>query len=204
MPVILVPTAIAFGFNAYGLIITIMGTQCKNPSNRNVLLAVFALGALVGNVLFTLLIATRIFMIAYQVMKYVPSRASIPMMYRTIISATLESGLVYAIGLIIYTICVFELSMGTKATFRVGLIADSVFDSLITIMGIASTLIIVRVTLGVAIHDEKSFKETIVKNLDVTVRNNNFCNSMDSHTIDRSTTESHNSVARDLETQKIA
>ncbi|KAK1230324.1 hypothetical protein PQX77_006579 [Marasmius sp. AFHP31] len=33
-------------------------------------------------------------------------------------------------------------------------------------MGIASTLIIVRVTLGLAIHDEKSFKETILKDIE--------------------------------------
>ncbi|KAJ8089898.1 hypothetical protein PM082_018476 [Marasmius tenuissimus] len=35
-------------------------------------------------------------------------------------------------------------------------------------MGIASTLIIVRVSLGIAIHDEKSFKETIVREYEAT------------------------------------
>ncbi|KAJ8076027.1 hypothetical protein PM082_022009 [Marasmius tenuissimus] len=33
-------------------------------------------------------------------------------------------------------------------------------------MGIASTLIIVRVSLGIAIHNEKTFKETILRNQD--------------------------------------
>ncbi|KAK1231865.1 hypothetical protein PQX77_005002 [Marasmius sp. AFHP31] len=71
-------------------------------------------------------------------------------------------------------------------------------------MGIASTLIIVRVTLGIAIHDEKSFKETIRKNIDRPPRDDNFYDRMDIHTIGRSTTESHNAVQQNLEAQKRA
>ncbi|KAJ8089929.1 hypothetical protein PM082_018507 [Marasmius tenuissimus] len=48
------------------------------------------------------------------------------------------------------------------------LVAATVWDSLITIMGIASTLIIVRVSLGIAIYDEKSFKETVVREYEAT------------------------------------
>ncbi|KAK1234613.1 hypothetical protein PQX77_002183 [Marasmius sp. AFHP31] len=92
--------------------------------------------------------------------------------------------------------------------FTSNLIADVLFDSLVTIMGIASTLIIVRVTLGLAIHDEKSFKETILKDIEppqaqnqtshgvVDIRHRASLNTQESYT------ESQEDVGLDLEAQK--
>ncbi|KAK1217022.1 hypothetical protein PQX77_020340 [Marasmius sp. AFHP31] len=77
-------------------------------------------------------------------------------------------------------------------------------------MGIASTLIIVRVTLGLAIHDEKSFKETILKDIEppqaqnhtshdvIDIRQRASLNTQELYT------ESREEVGLDLEAQKRA
>ncbi|KAK1217016.1 hypothetical protein PQX77_020334 [Marasmius sp. AFHP31] len=75
-------------------------------------------------------------------------------------------------------------------------------------MGIASTLIIVRVTLGLAIHDEKSFKETILKDIEPPqVQNHTSHDIIDirqcaSLNTQESYTESREEVGLDLEAQK--
>ncbi|KAJ8085447.1 hypothetical protein PM082_004263 [Marasmius tenuissimus] len=142
------PSLCAFGINVYGLVMTI--------HQRN----------MTCNLLLTLLIAGRIFYIVHQVRAHLTLRTSIPQMYRTVISATLESGSLYPVALAIFTLCIFTGDETNNPTtnrgFRLKLVFDTMFDSLITIMGIASTLIVVRVSLGIAIHDETSFKETVV------------------------------------------
>ncbi|KAK1222161.1 hypothetical protein PQX77_015007 [Marasmius sp. AFHP31] len=178
---------------------------------RDPRMVTFAFLALVSNLLLTMLIAGRIFYVAYQAGKYLPVRTSVPTMYRTIISATLESGLIYPIALMIYAACALKFKQivdDYRYDFTSNLIADVLFDSLVTIMGIASTLIIVRVTLGLAIHDEKSFKETILKDIEppqaqnhtshgvIDIRHRASLNTQESYT------ESREEVGLDLEAQK--
>ncbi|KAK1216293.1 hypothetical protein PQX77_021080 [Marasmius sp. AFHP31] len=73
--------------------------------------------------------------------------------------------MIYPVGLIIYTSCVLNNLFGAKeqdSNPNLNLASETIFGSLVSLMGIASTLIVVRVTLGIAIHDEKSFKDTII------------------------------------------
>ncbi|KAK1220968.1 hypothetical protein PQX77_016240, partial [Marasmius sp. AFHP31] len=168
--VILASCSIAILVNVYGCVITFW--DWGNPSSIRdggpgiVYFAIFAIGALISNLLLTVLIAGRILFIAHRVGKYLPFRTSIPRMYRTILLATLESGLIYPIGLIIYATSVSQRFRGyNEEWFTTELIADVAFDSLVTIMGIASTIIIVRVALGIAIYDEQSFKDTILSSI---------------------------------------
>ncbi|KAK1231871.1 hypothetical protein PQX77_005008, partial [Marasmius sp. AFHP31] len=80
----------------------------------------------------------------------------------------LESGMIYPIALSTYAAGALSSDSGNfDQSTSDALLAQSVFYSLVTIMGIASTLIIVRITLGVAIHDEKSYKETIMNMKDI-------------------------------------
>ncbi|KAK1228306.1 hypothetical protein PQX77_008656 [Marasmius sp. AFHP31] len=76
-------------------------------------------------------------------------------------------------------------------------------------MGIASTLIIVRVTLGLAIQDEKSFKETILKDIDPPQAQNHtshdviaICQRASLNFTQELYTESQEHVGPDLEAQK--
>ncbi|KAJ8091975.1 hypothetical protein PM082_024210 [Marasmius tenuissimus] len=157
---LVIPALTALAADVWGLLVAIL------EGERGVIdssLAIFTLIALVGNLLLTIIIAGRIFFVAYRVGKYLPVCTSVPKVYRTTISATLESGLLYPVALIIYTACTLS---GAHISSTVQLVAEAVFGSLVTIMGIASTLIIVRVSLGVAIHDEKSYKETIMRDIE--------------------------------------
>ncbi|KAJ8077918.1 hypothetical protein PM082_002359 [Marasmius tenuissimus] len=174
IPVLIFPCLIVVGTNAYGLVLmvsqflsvaTMAPTGSTSPLSLKPHLAIFTFFAFIGNLLLTMLIAGRILLIAYRVGKNLPSRSSIPTVYRTIISATIESGLIYPLSLIVYTACVFVSWGYYRETEGIDLTEDVVFDSLVTIMVISSTLIIVRVTLGIAIHDEKTFKETIAKDI---------------------------------------
>ncbi|KAJ8089949.1 hypothetical protein PM082_018527 [Marasmius tenuissimus] len=180
--VMISPCIVAIVANIYGCIQTASKTiAALDPTQNKSPLVYFSICALVSNVMLTSLIAGRIFYIGYQVGKYLPFRATVPTLYKTVFSATLESGLIYPVALIIYTACVvtnlqedsIDFSRKTPNPNPMGywiraLVAGTMWDSLITIMGIASTLIIVRVSLGIAIHDEKSFKETIVREYEAT------------------------------------
>ncbi|KAJ8091908.1 hypothetical protein PM082_024141 [Marasmius tenuissimus] len=171
--IMVIPGLIAFGADAMG-----------GPDTDDWGLAIFTFIALVGNLLLTMLIgkyiqypdlyndhlrgtAGRIFYVAYNVKKYLPVRTKVPTAYRTAISATLESGLIYPVAITIYAVSVLQAIDTSHDLFTLRLIADSVFGSLVTIMGIASTLIIVRVALGAAIQDEQSFKETIMRDAEL-------------------------------------
>ncbi|KAJ8089905.1 hypothetical protein PM082_018483 [Marasmius tenuissimus] len=159
------------------------------PGFENPPVIVFSFCALASNLLLTLLIAGRIIYIAYCVGKCLPPQSVVPTMHKTVLSATLESGLMYPVALVIYIVCMrwtqrHDLSKADRDANVGGfwvynLIAFTVWDSLITVMGIASTLIIVRVSLGVAIHDEKSFKETIVTEYELTQEQTSSRNVMD-------------------------
>ncbi|KAF9255962.1 hypothetical protein L218DRAFT_1029296 [Marasmius fiardii PR-910] len=155
----------------------------------SILLVTFAIGSAAFNVLLTLLIeplidllvtatkAGRIFWISRKVARF--TNASNRNMYRVIISATLESGLLYPIVLVLYvTFMLLNTTPGRKVTgmepgaihvWRVNLGAEVLYSMLIPIMGISSTLIIVRASLGLAIQDEETCRETMMSEFCVAV-----------------------------------
>ncbi|KAJ8096231.1 hypothetical protein PM082_011360 [Marasmius tenuissimus] len=129
----------------------------------------FAVCAALSNVFLTMMIAGRIIYISRQVSRYLPSGGSFQRTYRTAVSATLESGMIYPLILIMHASTgvgshVIDGSVGSANTglerLTVELLAESTYHALLPIMGISSTIVIVRATLGLAIHDEKSCIET--------------------------------------------
>ncbi|KAJ8089910.1 hypothetical protein PM082_018488 [Marasmius tenuissimus] len=198
--VMIFPCIIVAAADVYGGVRTYSWSSTINnvPADRKVPLVHFSVCALVSNLILTSLIAGRIFYIAYQVGKHLPVRATVPTLYRTVLSATLESGLIYPVALIIRSACVLANIRAAKGVTYYSspgvltrdLVAATVWDSLITIMGIASTMIIVRVSLGIAIHDEKSFKETIVKEYEATLEQPSLHSVVDIRRRDSEDTES--------------
>ncbi|KAJ8096228.1 hypothetical protein PM082_011357 [Marasmius tenuissimus] len=92
------------------------------------------------------------------------------------VSATLESGMIYPLILIanastgVSSVALdgyFGIPTSSYKRFTGEILAGATYHSLLPVMGIASTLIIVRVTLGLAIHDEKSCKETFTRDLGI-------------------------------------
>ncbi|KAG7090340.1 hypothetical protein E1B28_009460 [Marasmius oreades] len=61
------------------------------------------------------------------------------------------------------------MEAGQLHIWRVNLGAEILYSMLIPVMGIASTLIIVRAALGLAIQDEETFRETILSDFRVAV-----------------------------------
>ncbi|KAJ8074663.1 hypothetical protein PM082_022241 [Marasmius tenuissimus] len=119
---------------------------------------VLALGAFCGilfsNLLLTVLIAGRVLYISRQ-LSLINSRP-ITRMYRTIIHASIESGVLYPIAVFAYTVMGYESSSWGLLSVT----AEVLRCCLSPIMGIASTLIIVRVALGIASNDEIPFRKT--------------------------------------------
>ncbi|KAJ8076016.1 hypothetical protein PM082_021998 [Marasmius tenuissimus] len=160
MRVILVPMLFCLGTSILGVYGAILTSQMSFASFP---LVVFALSTFTSNVVLTLLIAGRILFITRRVNQYLPPDSKPRKMYRTIISATLESGLIYPTVLLTYAVSVLH-KKGTETEYMSSMaVVDVTFDSSIYVMGIASVLIIVRVSLGIAVHDEKSFMETIIR-----------------------------------------
>ncbi|KAJ8074222.1 hypothetical protein PM082_012525 [Marasmius tenuissimus] len=126
----------------------------------------FSIVSFCSHVLLTSLIAGRIFYISRQVTKYGALRVS--RMYKTIIAACLESGLIYPVDLLIYTASSLALSAELRgANGEVIPTASTIFPEvsyslMIPVMGIASTLIIVRTALGIAINNQESFKTNVL------------------------------------------
>ncbi|KAJ8087827.1 hypothetical protein PM082_006679 [Marasmius tenuissimus] len=142
-----------------------------------VLLLTFSIGSLISNVLLTTMIAGKVFCISHEVSKY--TQKPVGVMYRTVIHASIESGSFYPLALLIYSFiimaangilrqhpsCVNDCNSNPSVQ-ALTLGADVIRSSLVPIMGIASTLIIVRTTLGLAINDEKSFIATVLREND--------------------------------------
>ncbi|KAF9254750.1 hypothetical protein L218DRAFT_1042432 [Marasmius fiardii PR-910] len=126
------------------------------PTRVAILLLCFIAGGIVTNVSLTLLIAGRIIYISKGVEGFCTSSAK--KKYRTVISATLESGLIYPLILVLYG------SLMIPQTSPQGLaVAVNILYSMVpSIMGIASTLVIVRAAVGISIQDEQSFRSTIL------------------------------------------
>ncbi|KAF9257030.1 hypothetical protein L218DRAFT_1006661 [Marasmius fiardii PR-910] len=90
-------------------------------------------------------------------------------MYQTVISATLESGLLYPLTLIIYGSTmiahgkhIVDEIESLKASDHLSAVTEVSYFILPTIMGIASTLIIVRTALGISVQDVQTFKSIVI------------------------------------------
>ncbi|KAG7085335.1 hypothetical protein E1B28_002901 [Marasmius oreades] len=120
----------------------------------------FVMGGILTNVSLTLLIAGRIIYISHGIKNF--STSSAQKMYQTIISATLESGLLYPFILVLYGSVTIShhLSKDAQTERQLFVAAGVLYSVLLPVMGIASTLIIVRIMLGIAVEDKKSIRDT--------------------------------------------
>ncbi|KAJ8090865.1 hypothetical protein PM082_024787 [Marasmius tenuissimus] len=179
--VVMLPALLCLVINAIGYL-TILGakgpqtymkylkfTMFQTGGHRKInafqiYLLCFLCGSLFSNLLLTVLIAGRVLYISRQVSPF--NQRPITRMYRTTIHASVESGVLYPIALFAYT--VVELvrygtpSASPLASFSLKVTTEIIRACLFSTMGIASTLIIVRIVLGIAINDEKSFRATVL------------------------------------------
>ncbi|KAJ8076042.1 hypothetical protein PM082_022024 [Marasmius tenuissimus] len=172
LKVVIVPLLFCLGSNAFGFVQAVffsspqsLNPQFMGPQSLTFTFAIFGVCAVTSNLLLTALLAGRICFIVNRVTRYLPPSSR--KMYKTIISATLESGLLYPMVMLIYAL--FDIFWWRQPSSAVDWsllagISIIIFNSLINVMGIASVLIIVRISLGIAINDEKTFKETILRN----------------------------------------
>ncbi|KAF9256695.1 hypothetical protein L218DRAFT_1007086 [Marasmius fiardii PR-910] len=114
--------------------------------------------------------AIKIFNIGHQVIRSVESSNRVKRMYRTIFFASLESGLLYPILLVIYAGSATKLRSsqedpGPQNRYTYELLNQPIWNASLPVMGIGSTLIIVRTAIGIAIDNEKSFRETVMRDL---------------------------------------
>ncbi|KAJ8090863.1 hypothetical protein PM082_024785 [Marasmius tenuissimus] len=129
-------------------------------------LAMQAMTVTSNNLLLTSLIAGRVLYISRQVSTL--NQRPVSKIYRTVIHASVESGVLYPMTLFIYTVLLlvarYRLDTDLDMAVFVGdQLGSAVLHScLIPIMGIASTLIIVRTALGVEINGERSFRATVL------------------------------------------
>ncbi|KAK1218454.1 hypothetical protein PQX77_018867 [Marasmius sp. AFHP31] len=149
------------GFVRNGLV------EGNEPQDRSILILCFSLGSFLSNLLLTGLIVGRVFYIRRQI----STNCEQPVigMYRTIIHASIESGILVPMAQFVYTVLmildwsIFRNLDHTSPAFASTMLGVSVIKSASTsIMGIASTLIIVRIVLGIAIDDEQSFRDTVL------------------------------------------
>ncbi|KAJ8090864.1 hypothetical protein PM082_024786 [Marasmius tenuissimus] len=138
---------------------------------HSILLLCFSYGSLCSNVLLTGLIAGRVFYLSRQFSTL--SQRPVAKIYRTIIHASIESGVLYPMALFAYTVLLLVMwcdfrddDFTSPIMLGIQLSATWLYASLIPIMGIASTLIIVRTALGKAINDEQSFRVTVLGEVD--------------------------------------
>ncbi|KAJ8079784.1 hypothetical protein PM082_016606 [Marasmius tenuissimus] len=168
--IVIFPIFLCVATNAAGFFIAGVRVSPMSPA-----FSYFGYAIVGSNFLLTAMIACRIFLIAHRIAKCLPtrSRRSVFRMYRLVLSATLESGLLYPTALFMFALfglLATALKRDEGRPPKLVLVTNVMFDSLMNIMGIASVLIVVRVTLGTAIQDEQTFKETIL--LDESSSNN--------------------------------
>ncbi|KAF9256119.1 hypothetical protein L218DRAFT_1007768 [Marasmius fiardii PR-910] len=82
-------------------------------------------------------------------------------MYRTIISATFESGLLYPFILALYSSNMINEYL-KKAEFEAISVAHIFYAMLPIVMGVASTLIVVRTALGISVQGERTYRSNIM------------------------------------------
>uniref|UniRef100_A0A0W0FPB8 Uncharacterized protein n=1 Tax=Moniliophthora roreri TaxID=221103 RepID=A0A0W0FPB8_MONRR len=168
------PLSAAFTFATSGIQVVRdkLGRLKSLPSDE---VAAVAAGAVcLNNLLLSGLIAFRIFTMSREVVAYLGPRAR--NMYRTVIAATLESGLFYSmyLGVLVTLeiVSVLEQQYLKKYGLEENYLQLSKIDALhdtrasflriwAPIAGITTTIIIVRVALGISLNDVKSTILTI-------------------------------------------
>uniref|UniRef100_A0A0W0FDR4 Uncharacterized protein n=1 Tax=Moniliophthora roreri TaxID=221103 RepID=A0A0W0FDR4_MONRR len=118
-------------------------------------LATVAAAGIVGlnNLLLSTLITYRIFRINREVVAYLGPKSK--SMYRAIITATLESGLLYSAFLVILLI-VYVVPFATGTENPVVFVMQDICIRIWAPIGIVSTIIVVRVTLGISLDSVES------------------------------------------------
>ncbi|KAK1227910.1 hypothetical protein PQX77_009071 [Marasmius sp. AFHP31] len=157
------------------------GSDDKSKAHVALLLC-FSCGSLLSNLLLTVLIAGRVLHISQQCPRL--NHRPMTRMYRTVIHASVESGVLYPMSLFAYVVlllvqyasplplilipegvystipvvhsCLISMMVSTSTAALPGSIPNQ------NTQGIASTLIVVRTALGIAINDEKSFRATVL------------------------------------------
>ncbi|ESK85317.1 hypothetical protein Moror_5999 [Moniliophthora roreri MCA 2997] len=108
-----------------------------------------------NNILLSTLIAFRIFRISREVVAYLGPKSK--SMYRMIIAVTLESGLLYSALLIVFVILYFvPPGLNEDAVLILSVCVSIIMRIWAPMAGIVSTVIIVRVTLGISLDDVES------------------------------------------------
>ncbi|ESK88145.1 hypothetical protein Moror_5577 [Moniliophthora roreri MCA 2997] len=120
------------------------------------MISAFLLMTALTNLLITFLIAGRIYVISRKAAKYVGKNVN--KMYWTVITIILESGLMYPLVLIIYAssvLTVFNLvnMPAWEVQNRMRFLAVLLQSTLNQFVGIAPTLIIVRIGLGISVEN---------------------------------------------------
>uniref|UniRef100_A0A0W0G7D5 Uncharacterized protein n=1 Tax=Moniliophthora roreri TaxID=221103 RepID=A0A0W0G7D5_MONRR len=167
---IVVPAVLCLANNVAGLVVIGMrqsinvhsGTTSSNTlaiiSNASPpkMFIVFLYGTLVSNVILTAMIAGRIYYVIRPTFALLGP--SVRRTYKTAIAISLESGVLYPIALLIYAailpITKHQLEVQSISPKTEVVITSKTFhDLLIQIVGIAPTLIIIRVGLGYCLVD---------------------------------------------------
>ncbi|KAJ8092377.1 hypothetical protein PM082_023832 [Marasmius tenuissimus] len=130
---------------------------------QSIILLCFSVGNMCSNALLTSMIAGRVFYISHQVAKDL--KQPIQRIYKTAIYASLESGILYPLTLLIFTLLLITeyYNRDTIAAGSIALGSRGIYSGFVPIMGIASTLVIVRSALGIAINDAKSYRATVLE-----------------------------------------
>ncbi|KAF5320577.1 hypothetical protein D9758_018763 [Tetrapyrgos nigripes] len=150
LPIFLSIVNNAVGFSAVVMLIDVFlgslslekATQLLNAANK-MLEAFFGVN-IVSNVLLTFLIAGRIWWIMKQLERMDPDAKGLDdtrRRYRTVIALIVESGLLYPVSVIVFEIILHVVTL-----------SPSLYPLMTTLAGMAPTLIIVRVHLGVSVN----------------------------------------------------
>ncbi|KAG7091593.1 hypothetical protein E1B28_010614 [Marasmius oreades] len=130
--------------------------QVPHTDSTSTVFTVFIFGTLFSNLLITAMIAGRITYLAHKSKAFlVPDYWR---MYRAAISITLESGMLLPLAIVVYAVAALQTqkvpntwvpsaSLGVMET-----VAEVMFYALVQFVGIAPTLIIVRIGLGVSVE----------------------------------------------------
>ncbi|KAI3614481.1 hypothetical protein WG66_009732 [Moniliophthora roreri] len=170
--VIIIPTLLCIANNVLGIVVIIryskdigigISATVLQPYRGDKALRIipaFLFMTALTNLLITFLIAARIYVISRRAAKYVGKNVN--RMYRTVISIVLESGLIYPLVLIVYAssgLTVFSSlimlqshPVSLEVQKRMQLLAVLLQSTLNQFVGIAPTLIIVRIGLGISVE----------------------------------------------------
>ncbi|KAJ8091959.1 hypothetical protein PM082_024194 [Marasmius tenuissimus] len=165
------PCAVSALTHVYGLSLIFWGREYGAQINKTPVFAIFVLLALVGKILLlTVLTAGRLLYIACHNWKDLQFCETVSAILRTMVSVAIESSLIYLVWFAAYAVVMISNELWADSEVYPVQRTDLIFDSLVTIMGITSTLIIVRIPPGTTTHGEEWFiKEHGGKDIERTV-----------------------------------